>query len=305
MNQRRQFLKKSLFLGASSIAIPSILTNVYGAPLIKSSKKVICIGAGLAAAYRLKQRGYEVIILESRSRIGGRVFSNAINAKNVIELGAEWIGESHKRVIDLCREFNLELMDNRFDTHLIYKGKYSAAKKWSYSHDWKLKFDSLLENYRHASDLEKLKFDQYDWWRFLVNNGCSDFDLDIHELLDSTDFGESIRHVSAGSALEEYAHSSDKNEMDFKIRGGNSRLASKFLERIGDQHILLGHTAVRIEQNKKVKVICTNGKVFEADSIICTIPTLAMRKIEWSPELPENKINAINELHMLVLTNML
>ena len=56
--------------------------------------KVVIIGAGfagLAAAYRLKQKGCQVVILESRNRVGGRVFSHQIDKDEdlVIELGAE------------------------------------------------------------------------------------------------------------------------------------------------------------------------------------------------------------------------
>lgn len=63
-----------------------------------------------------------------------------------------------------------------------------------------------------------------DWWRFLVNNGIDERDLQIRDLLDSTDFGESIRHVSAYAALAEYAESSEKNEMDYKVKAATAGL---------------------------------------------------------------------------------
>ncbi len=73
-------------------------------------------------------------------------------------------------------------------------------------------------------------------------------------------------------------------------------LAEKLAEKIGKEKIMLNHTVTRIEQGDKVKVYCDNGKSFEADKIICTIPTFAMHKIDWQPGLPQEKINAINEL---------
>jgi monoamine oxidase len=36
--------------------------------------------------------------------------------------------------------------------------------------------------------------------------------------------------------------------------------------------------------------------MFEADKVICTLPTFALKKIDWYPLLPENKSDAINEL---------
>lgn len=296
---RRNFIKKSMLVGAGAVIASNPLSKAYGFSPIGLNKKAICIGAGfagLAAAYQLKLKGWDVLILESRNRIGGRVFSHLTPENHVIELGAEWVGASHSRLIELCDQFKLKLNNNQFDTHKIYQGQYTPAGKWSYSKSWEEKFQSLLENFRQLPDDEKKELDQLDWWRYLVNNGCSDTDLDLHELIDSTDFGESIRHVSASAAIEEYAESSEKNEMDYKIEGGNGKLAEKLAEQIGQQNIYLSHTVTHIDQKEKVKITCSNGKTFQADKLICTMPTFAMQKVKWSPELPTEKTKAINEL---------
>ncbi len=39
--------------------------------------------------------------------------------------------------------------------------------------------------------------DRYDWWTYLEKIGFTADDLRLRDLMDSTDFGESIRHVSA------------------------------------------------------------------------------------------------------------
>jgi monoamine oxidase len=84
--------------------------------------------------------------------------------------------------------------------------------------------------------------------------------------------------------------------MDFKIRGGNSMLAKKLAEKIGTDKIKLEHAVKKIVQKNKAEVYCTNGQKFEADKIICTIPTFSMQKINWEPGLPKEKIEAINAL---------
>lgn len=295
MSTRRTFIKQSAIAAAGlAVGLP-----VFGNAQTTSKTKVIIIGAGfsgMAAAYRLHQKNVDCIVLESRNRIGGRVFSHQITDELVIELGGEWVGNSHERIQELCKEFKLELQNNQFDTHLIYKGEYASAGKWNYSEKWNAKFNEILKNYESLSEDDKVLLDKTDWWHYLVQNGCTGRDLDIRELLDSTDFGESIRHVSAFSALSEYAESSPKNEMDLKIKGGNTMLAKKFVEKIGKEKILLQHSVTQIEQNDKVKVHCANGKVFEADHLICTIPTFAVNKIDWQPGLPPEKTEALNAL---------
>ena len=298
MSSRRDFIKEST-LAAGAILVSS---SSFGNFFIPKKPKVIIIGAGfagLSAAYYLYKKKIDFIILEARNRISGRVFSHTMDEKEnlVIELGAEWVGNSHTRLHNLCNEFGLELQNNQFESHLVYQGRYYKNTEWDYSDAWKKKFASIIENYPKMTQADKIKLDKMDWWRFLVNNGCDGRDLDIRELLDSTDFGETIRSVSAFAALAEYAESSEKNEMDLKIKGGNSSLAKKIAEKIGYEKIKLEHRVSRILQDKYgVKVVCENGQSFTADKIICTTPTFAARKIKWEPGLPTDQVNAMNEL---------
>lgn len=50
------------------------------------------------------------------------------------------------------------------------------------------------------------------------------------------------------------------------------------------------------EQGKKVKVTCQNGKVFEGDRIICTLPTLAPNRSNGCLACPPEMVMAMNEL---------
>ncbi len=300
MSSRREFIKQSA-LAAGGILISS--SSSFGNFYIGKKTKIIIIGAGfagLSAAYYLHKKKIDFVILEARNRISGRVFSHTIDPQEnlVIELGAEWVGNSHTRLQNLCNEFGLELQNNQFESHLIYQGKYYKNKEWDYSEEWKKKFQSIIDGYEKLTKADKVKLDKMDWWRFLVNNGCEGKDLDLRELLDSTDFGETIRGVSAFAALAEYAESSEKNEMDLKIKGGNSMLAMKISEKIGGDKIKLEHRVQRIVQNIKggVNVFCDNGESFAGDKIICTVPTFAGKKIKWEPGLPVDQVNAMNEL---------
>jgi monoamine oxidase len=298
MPSRRSFIKQSALASAGILLAQSSYSNIFPG----KKTKVIIIGAGfagLAAALYLYKKKIDFVVLEARSRISGRVFSHTMDNKEnlVIELGAEWVGNSHERIHNLCNEFGLGLQNNQFETDLIYKGKHYRNTEWGYSEGWQAKFKSILEDYPKFSAADKIKLDKMDWWRYLVNSGCGGQDLDLRELLDSTDFGESIRQVSAFAALAEYAESSEKNEMDLKIKGGNSMLAKKIAEKIGEDKILKDHAVIKIVQTGAgVTVYCSNGKTFAGDKIICTAPTFAVKKIDWQPALPAIYIAAINQL---------
>lgn len=71
-----------------------------------NASKYIIVGAGLSGltcAYRLLNAGIEdFIILEARSRVGGRIFT-----KNSVDMGATWFQDQHTQLRALCNELEL------------------------------------------------------------------------------------------------------------------------------------------------------------------------------------------------------
>ncbi|MCY7375796.1 MAG: FAD-dependent oxidoreductase [Pyrinomonadaceae bacterium] len=294
-NNRRNFLK---ILGATSLGIALAPSSVFAQ---KRKKSCIIIGAGfsgLAAAYKLKNAGWNVTVLEARDRIGGRVFSQtfAANPNLTFELGAEWVGESHERIKALCKDFNIPLQKHQFEDYLLRDGKVSRPNEWSFSPSAKQAFEKLIKGYDKLSVAQKTNLDRYDWWTYLEKIGFSEDDLRLRDLMDSTDFGESIRHVSAFAAAAEYAESSPKNEMDYKMTGGNSRLAEEFARRISAENIKLNTLVAEINQRGGIVTVKTDADIFKADACICTAPINSLLKIKFNPPLPTIQSEAAQKL---------
>eukprot|EP01035_Chromulina_nebulosa_P045815 gene45815-62047_t len=53
--------------------------------------------AGLAAAYRLKQAGAKVIVLEARNRVGGRSLTAPMKDGGWVDYGGQWVGPTQDR----------------------------------------------------------------------------------------------------------------------------------------------------------------------------------------------------------------
>lgn len=292
---RRDFLK---VLGVSSFGFALAPKNVFAQ---KAKKTCVIIGsgfAGLSAAYKLKNAGWNVTLLEARDRIGGRVFSYRMpqNTNLVCELGAEWVGESHERIKALCGDFKIPLQKHQFDDYLLQNGKVSRPNEWDFSAQAKTAFDKVKANYEKLTALQQKNLDKLDWWTYLEKIGYTQDDLILRDLMDSTDFGESIRHVSAFGALAEYAESSPKNEMDYKMTGGNSRLAEEFVKRIGAENIKLNTLVTEVNQRAGIVTVKTETESFRADACICTAPIASLNKIKFNPPLPTAQSEAAQKL---------
>jgi len=75
-------------------------------------KTILIIGAGLTGlllAYRLKQQGISVTILEARERLGGRIYTHFSDQETPIEMGATWLGEQHTSLLALLEELTIPI----------------------------------------------------------------------------------------------------------------------------------------------------------------------------------------------------
>jgi monoamine oxidase len=291
---RREFLKAA---GVAAAGAPLVF-NPY---LNLRAYSCIVIGAGLsglAAANALKKAGWRVTVVDARERIGGRVLSFRFkeNPDLVSELGAEWVGESHERMKALCRDFGIVLKDHRFDASLMRDGVVKRPGQWDFSPQAKAGFEKFRSAYHRYTDRDRLRLDQYDWWTWLESIGFTQDDLLLRDLQDSTDFGETIRMVSAYSAAAEYFESSPANEMDYKMEGGNSRLTEALATSVGRDSIHTGIAVDKISQRNGRVTVSGTGHTFVADACICTAPARTLDRIAFDPPLPSLQRAAANKL---------
>ncbi|ACL25406.1 flavin monoamine oxidase family protein [Chloroflexus aggregans] len=81
---------------------------------VSDQRDVIVIGAGaagLAAARTLHDAGLRVLVLEARTRIGGRIWTNRSCGLYPIELGAELIHGAHTSTVELASAAGLTLAE--------------------------------------------------------------------------------------------------------------------------------------------------------------------------------------------------
>ena len=84
---------------------------------------VIIVGAGLSglsAAREVLDAGREPLVLEADDRVGGRIRTEHVDGIP-LELGAQWIGDTHHRMQALAAEHGVQIYDQFEDGETTYE----------------------------------------------------------------------------------------------------------------------------------------------------------------------------------------
>ncbi|MFY8148157.1 MAG: flavin monoamine oxidase family protein [Prochlorococcaceae cyanobacterium] len=84
---------------------------------------VAVVGAGLSGlvcARELRRRGLTVQLLEARPRWGGRMHGQRTACGLTVDLGGQWVGATHHRLLALLQEFGLSLYPTPYEGEGVF-----------------------------------------------------------------------------------------------------------------------------------------------------------------------------------------
>ncbi|GIW22066.1 MAG: hypothetical protein KatS3mg068_1073 [Candidatus Sericytochromatia bacterium] len=311
----KKFFKKLFFSSLSLIILNSSLiaiSNEY------YDTDVIIAGAGLSgltSAYKLNKKGIKFKIFEISDRVGGRSRTAKYDNGMKVEAGLAEFWESNP-AIELIKELNLPTEEGQgfsscFINNTLYKYTQNSNEEFLKSIFNKNEFNSFLKWDREVKILlEKLKNRKPDKNMMKLKDiSFADWVTKKHKLPKKVsewirvtievEIGTSWENISALDGIDEWHIFNNGGEKEYHIVNGNETLAQELAKRVGLENIYIKHQVVRFKNIKDaVEVEVMNNENFEhktyrAKYAISTIPLFRLAEVQFEPQLPKKKYDAI------------
>ncbi len=250
-----------------------------------STHDVIVIGAGLAGlqcATDLVAAGLDVVVLEARDRVGGRVFSHTFGNGQVCERGAEFLDGNHTAALALAADLGLALSqrDEDIDWRAILVDAGGRAVPMhlhaSLAPDWE-RWDQAVAALRPTDE-----FEQATLGDLLAGLGLSVIARVVIGRDVRTEYMLPPEEISQRFAAQVASNQVRGQRERHRVVGGNDQLATGLAARLGDR-VRCG-TAVREVRPDAGEVLLHDGSVLQAGTVVAAVPLPVLSRL-W-PDMP-------------------
>lgn len=274
-----------------------------------AARRVVVAGAGLAgltAALDLTEAGWEVVVLEARDRVGGRVltlrdaFSEGLHAEG----GGESIDDNHHDLLAMLDRFDLSTerrLEGRESTGIVYRqGRRSGLAEFVAQRDGRVledynRFDVLLartaegvdpEHPERSPQAEELdaqsgadllaELDPVPEARFLIESDTRSY------------YNAEPADLSLLFLAQQWAVVADVPygaEETMRVAGGNSRLPEAMAAALGES-LHLGRPLLSVSHDGAGVRVTTEGETVDAAHLVLAVPPRPLREVPFDPGLP-------------------
>jgi monoamine oxidase len=249
--------------------------------------RVLVIGAGLSglvAATEAQDAGHDVVVLEARDRVGGRVFTvrEGFAAGQFADIGAEIIYHGQNNIADLCAKHGIELsaefsLGTDVPDLLFHGERLSRAAAAEIANELR---DAMRRT--RPGHYESVA----QWLRRARVSEAAE--LLLTAIAQSTPAAP-LRIADAQELNVELSW----GEAYRKIKGGNDTLPRVMAEKVD---VRLNHPVRVIGWGAAGVTVESDRETFHADRAVVTVPGPLVSELGFEPALPAEKVRALLEL---------
>jgi monoamine oxidase len=246
--------------------------------------KVIVVGAGLSglvSGMRLQEAGHEVVVLEARNRVGGRVLTvrEGFQDGQYADVGAMILYEGQPNIVELCERFELDLTPQvTFGAELpalLFGGRLLDEQAVGAA------FQELGEAHENTPPVP---FETVAAWARRAR--LSGTPYAFLEALIQIQPSIPLRYVDAYTL-----HLGPETFM--QIAGGNDQLPRRIAEGLD---VRLGQPVRTIGWSGPGVTVETETETLEGDLLVVAVPGPLTTELGWDPPLPPEKVGALVSL---------
>ncbi len=272
----------------------------------------------MSCAYELDRSGYNVILIEARSRAGGRVrtYRDPFADNLYAEMGAEYVDSTDNLVHRYCKDFGLKILPAKQYDGVFLRGNRLSMKGLKSGVDL-LPFEGTVEGKLFGQEVqyiqkwmdlvkekgenspEVLALDKISIEEMLIKGGAPKDIIELYTYSNATESTTVPSKMSALNMVLSNARSSafSENTVEGRIFGGNDQLPKTFAKKLSSK-IKYNRALKRLAFDSKgvTATILENEKTQSIRALKCVlaIPASILRTIDIQPGFSSKKTHCIH-----------
>ncbi|MFF9340224.1 MULTISPECIES: flavin monoamine oxidase family protein [unclassified Streptomyces] len=269
---------------------------------------VVVVGAGLAgltAADELSRAGHDVVVIEGRDRVGGRVHTVEV-AGVPVDAGATWVAPHHAAVRDLVSRFGGEFVPQFHQG----KGVMSFGGKRKIESATSMAPWGMLDITRILNDLQKMvnglpvsapwkhpeaaQLDSMSLGEWLTAKHALKDTRKFLTMFSLVQWGAPVSDVSLFNALRyiknlggiEFMLTVEGGDQQDRVLGTTHSLVGKLADTLEDR-VIVGSPVERVTTVGDRATVETGRHAIEARYVVVTASPTHRSTIKFTPALPE------------------
>ena len=341
-----------MFLGGSAAAIVAVAAASSGSAAAKTrqgharvnerpdpgaARRVIVAGAGLAgltAALDLHEAGWDVVVLEARDRVGGRVHTlyggeNGVSLDRGLraEAGGESIDDNHSAIKTLLDRFSIATEPRAGGaTGREVAGLYRyRGRIYTFDELSKLRGGAAAADYgRVAGELQRLaerhhvdpeqpeaadaaaELDRQSFASFLESLHLAPEARFIAEQANVALYNAELRDLSLLFVAQQTAATAgvpDSASETTRVMGGNARLPRAIASELG-RAVVTSATVTSVRRRPDGISVTAGGRTYFGAHVVLAMPPPPLRAVRFEPPLPVPIATAIARLDLGAATKV-